>query len=700
MAVLEKIRSRAGVLTLVIGLGLLAFILEEAVRASGAFTTNTLAAKVGDEKIEFNEFQAKSQLMQSKQDPENKQDPAQLQQQVIQSMIQESLISQECEEANIVATGSEVADMMVSNPPQSIQQFCQQNGMDPQSLLQLLKNPGKIDPNDPGLAQARAMYEEEAQNMQLQLKAQKMALVVDGCMQASNVDIALAKQEGDLYDVTYAKVDYSTIDDKSIKVTDQDLRAAYDKYKETFRIDDEMRLIHYIKVDVDPSSADRTKAAAKVNNILATLQSQGVAGVRSNNDIVLDSLTTTVADKVAFASDGKTVSKDDLFTRLLEGGKGTCEKKDAAGRDRDTYIYMVTDTYESIDSIGLDLVQVAGDKKRQDSIMACLAKGDSIEALAKIEGVNVQKSNPQQLMRPFMLPDSIRSKVNEFAAGDKYFEVNSGKEGAVFARVANKKAGVTFYKIARAKYTDYPSDATVSGLQDKLQGYLNKNKSVSAFVKNAKKAGFDIQEEMISPSTSQLGMNQMMMMMGGGGLRDTRKAVKWAFDSKPGSISQIFTSDTEMIAVAVDAVYKDYLPLDCPQVKEQLTEIVKNEKKAQMLMKEYNSKKVTSLDSYAQFKNVKVDSAQVVMASPQQMLDGRVAGTLAGLGAKAKGQIKAVAGTRAFYVVQVNNITAARNLSDKQVAEQYRRQNLGMQQRLGRILQGSRKVKNNLIKFS
>ena len=700
MAALEKIRKRAAILTIVIGAGLLAFILEEAVRASGAFTSDTLAAKVGNEKIEMQEFQNKSQEMQKQQDPDSKTDPAVTQQQILQGMIQEKLVSQECEESNIVVTGSEVADLMIKNPPQSIVQLCQQNGVDPQTLLNTLKNPGNINPNDPGFQQVRALYESEAQNMELQLKQAKLATLLMGCMQANDIDINLTKEESEVYDITYAKVDYTTVDDKLIKVTDAELKEAYNKYKEIFKINDETRRVHYIKVDIDPSSNDKAAATKKVDAILASLQnSNGIEGIRSNSDIVLDSLTTTMNDKNLFASNGKSVPKDDILKQLIEGGLNTCSKKEPTGRDRDTYIYKVTRTFESIDSIGLDMVQVIGDKNRQDSVMALLEKGKSIDSLATENNPNihVQKSNKQQLARAFQLPDSLRTKINNNADG-KFFVFQSSKEGAVIAKVAQSKAKTTFYSIARAKFTDYPSEATLDGLRAKLQKYINTNKNIAAFEKNAKNAGFEISEQIIDPSTTQLGAQQSQFGMMPG-IKESRRAVKWAYENKPGAISQIFDSDTELLVVAVDAVYKDYMPFDDPTIKKRLTELVKNEKKGEYLMKQYKGK-ANSLDAYAKLMKVeKIDSAQVSMGAPQQMLEGKVAGLIAGLGAKGKGQLQVIAGRNAFYVVQVNNITPARELPKQQLAEQYR-QRFPVQQMFQAILQGSRKVKNNLIKFS
>ncbi len=696
MAALEKIRKRAAILTIVIGAGLLAFILEEAVRASGAFTTDTLAAKVGDEKIEMQEFQNLSQARQQ-QNNDTKTDPAVMQQQILQEIIQEKLLSQECDDANIIVSGNEVSELMVKNPPQAIAQICQQNGIDPKSLLDLLKNPN-ADPNDQSLQQVRAIYETEAQKLANQLMQAKLGMLLMGCLQANDVDIQLTKEESAVYDVTYAKVDYATVDDKNIKISDSDIQEAYNKYKEVFRLNEEARRVHYIKVDVDPSAKDNTAAAAKINKIYNTLQATpGISGVRSNSDVVLDSVTTTKNDRQVFTADGKNESKDAIFNTLIEGGLNSCQKKDPTGRDRNTMMYKVTSTYQSIDSIGLDMVMVQGPKARQDSVLALLKGGMAIDSLAGNPNIQIQKANAQNLMRPYYLPDSLRTKINSNAGGE-YFTWQATNEGAMFAKVAQSIPATTFYNIARAKYVNYPSEETKTKLQEDLQKYLNKNKDIAAFEKNAKAAKYEVVEEVINPATTQLGAqrSQFGMMPG---IPDSRKAVKWAFENKPGSISQIFADDNALVVIAVDEVYKDYMPVTDPTVKNQLTELIKSEKKGEYLMKQYKGK-ANNVAGYAALMKTNVDSASVSMGAPQQMLEGRVSGLIAGLGQKAQGKVQLVAGRNAFYAVQVNKINPARDLPKQQVAMQYRQQHFPIQQMLNAILQGSRKVKNNLIKFS
>ena len=695
MAALEKIRKRAAILTIVIGAGLLAFILEEAVRASGAFRTDTVAAKVGNEKIEMQEFQALSQRRQQAQDPDNKVDPAVMQQQLLQEVIASSVLSQECEDANITVTGSEVSELMVVNPPQAIQNICAQNGIDPKSLLDLLKNP-QADPNDQNLQQVRALYEQEAQNMADQLKRAKLSMLLMGCLQANDVDIDITKDESAVYDVTYAKVDYTTVDDKDVKVTDQDIQNYYNKYKNLFKLDEQARRIHYIKVDVDPSSKDNAQAAAKINKIYADLQNKrGIEGIRSNSSVILDSVVTTAADKQVYGT--KVENKDEVYNTLIAGGLNTCDKKDPAGRDRNTFMYKLTSQYSSIDSVGLDMVQVVGPKARQDSVMALLKGGLSIDSLKPNANVQVQKSNGQNLARGFQLPDTLRDKINENAHGD-FFVFSSNDNGALLARVAESKPAVTFYNIARAKFVNYPSEATQTQLQSELQKYLNKNKDIKSFEKNAKAAKFDIREEIVTAGTTQLGV-QNTPYGAMGGIPETRKAVKWAFENKPGAISQIFSDDNALIVVAVDDIYDDYMPVTNPNIKEQITDLIKNEKKGELLMKKFNGK-AQNLQGYATAMKASVDSASVSVGAPQQMLDGKVAGLIAGLGQKAIGKVQLVQGSTAIYAVQVNKINPARELPKQQIATQYRQQHFPIQQMMQSVLMGSRKIKNNLIKFS
>ena len=75
---------------------------------------------------------------------------------------------------------------------------------------------------------------------------------------------------------------------------------------------------------------------------------------------------------------------------------------------------------------------------------------------------------------------------------------------------------------------------------------------------------------------------------------------------------------------------------------------------------------------------------------------------IAAMGKNGIGKLQVIAGRNALYAVQINKVDAERSskLDNKQVAMQYRQRHFPIQQMFNAILQGSRKVKNNLVKFS
>ena len=113
MATLEKIRQRKKVLALVIGAALLAFIIEEGVRALGLLGSSTTVAKVGNEKIEIHSFQKRME-MEANADQNNAQqtDPEVRRQQVLDEMIHEELLNQEYEKVGIEVHSDEITQLM------------------------------------------------------------------------------------------------------------------------------------------------------------------------------------------------------------------------------------------------------------------------------------------------------------------------------------------------------------------------------------------------------------------------------------------------------------------------------------------------------------------------------------------------------------------------------------------------------------
>ncbi|MCF0182622.1 MAG: hypothetical protein HUK11_10310, partial [Muribaculaceae bacterium] len=282
-----------------------------------------------------------------------------------------------------------------------------------------------------------------------------------------------------------------------------------------------------------------------------------------------------------------------------------------------------------------------------------------------------------------------------------YFALISNEQGAQLMKVIEKKAPVTFYTYATISHEAYASTKTSEDLRDKLQQFLNKNKTVADFTKNAAAAGFQAIEANITPSTPQLGMNPYSRT----GIKDSRKAIKWAFENKKGEVSPIFSDNNDMyIAIAIDEIYDgDYLPWNAKGIKEQLEAKARNSKKGDDLMKQYNGK-ASDLNGYAKAMGVQVDTTQVIFGSEMAAklesepgIIGRVAAAQQG---KVVGLWKGQNGVYAFQVTKVEK--SERKPSKEELNNRFNQTRIGVfsnPQAISAILSKGTKVERRLIDF-
>ena len=161
MATLEKIRSKSVLLLVIIGAALLAFIIGDFFTSGRTlFGTGTTIAKVGNQKVDVQEFQRRVQeATQQAQAQGRKVDGSVLQQQVLNSMIAEALFNQEIKDLGIVVTDDELTRMMVGENSAFVDQMVrQQMGAESaQSLHDMAYNPGKY-----GISQDSLLYTTDA----------------------------------------------------------------------------------------------------------------------------------------------------------------------------------------------------------------------------------------------------------------------------------------------------------------------------------------------------------------------------------------------------------------------------------------------------------------------------------------------------------------------------------------------------------
>lgn len=685
MAALEKIRKKAVFLTIVIGVALLAFIMGDAEKIMGTmFGKGNTIAQVDGDKIDAVEFQKRyEQASQEMQNQGQTVDAAVIQQQVIEQMISERLLDKELEAVGIDVTDAEITEAMTGrNASPMAVQFAQQMGAEsPAQLFDMLSNPTKYGATAEQVAEAKAQWTKMQDEMVKNLKYGKLQTLIAGTIQANKLDRKQLNEENAVTTtINYARQAFSSLPDAKYKPTDAELKAQYDKDKYMFKLNEEVRKIHYIAVDVVPSKADLDKAAAMIGETLDSLRADtGIDKVRSNSELVINEATVRLND-----------IRDTEVKSFVETAAVGAVSEPKFENSTSTYdIVKLIDKTFAIDSVNINVVAVQGAKALQDSVLHMLQAGKTLAEVKKVKGVDGQENQWQVIMN---IADSVKAKLTNAPEG--YFRLDGNAQSAFFCKVNEKKAPKAMYHIGQIEHKVYPSTATVDGLTGKLQDFIVKNNTAALLEGNAVKAGYQPMETSLTPSTAQIDR-----------IASTRKAIQWIFGASKGDISPIYDKENKdkMIVVALDAVYPEgYAPLADPQVKAIVTSKVLNEKKADDIIKSLNGKK--TLAEYAAAMKCAVDTTEVTFGQPFIPKVGAGESELTAAVSVAKqgvvtGPVKGNLGVYAFQVVKSEK--AQRTPTDEEANRTFAttRGNQVVMQNAIEILRKATKVTKDMIRF-
>ena len=126
-----------------------------------------------------------------------------------------------------------------------------------------------------------------------------------GCIQPNDLDLAQIQNDESMTNViTFAKKDYASLPDDKYPVSDEELKAEWEKLKPMFKTEEETRLIHYIAVNIDPSQEDIV-AAKKIADAayIALQKGRGVDSVRLLGTVQIDTAKMVQKDMPAKVRD-------------------------------------------------------------------------------------------------------------------------------------------------------------------------------------------------------------------------------------------------------------------------------------------------------------------------------------------------------------------------------------------------------------
>ena len=655
MATLQKIRNKAGLLALIIGLALFAFIIGDFLNSGSSLfrQSQQKIAKIGDYTLDYKVYEARIAEMDQVykiQTGQNTMDDAingQIRESVYESIVREQLLDQQAAQLGISVTGKEIFSMI--------------NGANVHPMIQQLpifKNPqtGQFDHNmmlnflqtiqSDDLSAYPAEAQEQIKNLKVywmfwenNLKytrlEEKINTLLNKAVQANSLDAkASFADRSDNMDFAYVCEPYSALPDSLFKASQSEVKKRYNSQIERFR-QKPYRSAKFIVVDVKASQEDYKAVEDKVKEITpefaTTTDFAGFVNENSDNQFV----DCYVSNKVFTGAVKDFVNNSGVGAVLAPV---YTEGAFVMGK--------ILDKSVAPDSVkARQIVLATTEQSRVDSLLAVLKAGGDFNQLAQKFSRNnggadmgwFREVDALSLGTPF-----IRSCFS--ATVNTYFTVKT-KNSINIVQVTQKTAPVAKTKLALVTLKVTPSSQTYSNVYNKVNILVAKFTQADQFFKEAQKAGYEVKEtQSVHSSDNTLADIPQM-----------RQAVRFVYNNEAGKVSGILENqNNQFVVVGITAVNDgDYQPIEAVQ-QTLLRELI-DENKAGQIVKDIQSKKASSLPVLAQALKVNVDSALFVNFGSRRIAGvGEEPALVAAVTAAPLNQLSApIKGKNGVYVFQV-----------------------------------------------
>jgi peptidyl-prolyl cis-trans isomerase D len=621
MSVIQTIRNKYGKIAgAIIALALIGFIVQDARNGSfgGFFRSNdNTVVKVNGTKIDPKEYQVRLKEYETLYSMFNKNRPiddatrAQMNEQVVQMMVYETVVNEECDKLGIQTSEEEKKDMIYGeNADPLVRQFQiegqqifinpQTNQFDPQIIKQFEKaiaeDPQKNDPT----GKLREQWEVVKSYVRNNARVNKYNAMFTG---AAYAPAYLAKRsttdQNSLAAIKYVKVPFSTISDNDVKVTDDEIKAYMQKHSAMFETDQQTRTLEYVSFDIVPSSADTGRQIDALNQVKSDFAAatDNKSFVNSKSDET-NSYTGAYFNKRTFTSRyADTISAQpvgSVFGPYYENGAYKLTKIE----DRKTLPdsvharHILVKTKERAQEVRSD----SAAKQRLDSAIAALKSGvpfDSVEARFSDD----HQPNKEKAGEYWLTLMQRPGFVKEF--GDFAFEGNKGESKTVkvssdnysgyhYIEILDQVGIAPAVKLATITKVLSPSDSTVNAIYGKANEFAGKNQTAAEFDATVKKQNLD----------KRIGENIKVSNFSITGLGPSREVIRWAFAHKVGDVSAVFQLGEQRYVVAkLAAIDEKGMAGITAANRPMLEQRVKEEKKADLISKKFGAS--GSLDAIA-----------------------------------------------------------------------------------------------------
>jgi peptidyl-prolyl cis-trans isomerase D len=664
MAVLERIRSKAGtIVVIVIGLALFSFVMQD-LFSSGNSIFNSRDTDIGEingETVNGEEFQRRLSVAEenykrnqgvSGVDDNTRQ---QLINQIWNEYLDEFLFDGQMSDAGVAVSDDELFDMIQGDNinPQVTQIPLFQDSItkqfDRNRVIKFLKTQ-LSEENDPDGKYRESWAEFEKSLAKQRVKSKYNTLI----RKAVYVTTAHAKfdfaSKNTTASVRVLAKKFDTVADSTITVTDEDMKKYYDAHNFEFEQKDETRKVEYVVFKVNPSLQDREE----LNKNIAALK---VEFQTTTDDSAFVNANSTESIRVETTKRGKLGPQID--SAVFSGTAGT--------------VYGPFNDGDMLKLLKLKGFKATSDSVKARHILISTQNGmTAAVALAKADSLkNAIKAGSDFSLLAIQFSEDPGSKTKGgdlgwFTEGmmvpefnDACFNGNIGdlvtvttQFGAHLINITEKTKTSNKAEVIYLSKKVEPSTKTVDEFYAKANDFAVSAVDYDAFKKVADEKGiYIVSKEGLLPNDRQVN-----------DLSNSREMVQWAYnqDRKLKEVSKVFDFDGSYVVASLTGIKDKGIPT-FDQLKDVLKPLAIREKKGEMFSKQLTDAMagVNNIDQLGVKMNLPADTNAAITFSsyaiPNHGYEPKVIGRA--LGSSLNKLSKPIVGINGVFVLQVSSIT-------------------------------------------
>jgi len=661
MAILNKLRNSTWVLVLIL-VSLVLFVVSDyfSNKSKFSFGSAQSVGEIAGTKISVVEFDAKYKellgQLTSNGTGENEQSKEQASSYAWNQFIQSLIVDKEFESLGIDISVAEAGKLLYSDDAHStIKQYFSRDGQfSPSNVVNFKNQVAKKD------AKMMAQFELILKQVFMEVQSRKYNSLVSKSLYATSLD---AEDDYFAAAVNYngktLSLNFASIDDNSIKIEDSDLKDYIKRHKDEFK-QKASRDLDYVLINVSPSKQDTLEVK---NSLLAEVNEFKNAEV----DSVYVQLNSSVPYSDVFQSHGS-------FNKEYESKLFAAPKDSVIGPiyyDGGFSLFKVLDK-KSDSSFFFHAIKV-------ELAVKGVTKDDTLKAIANGKKLGIESNSSANSLEFFNSKSSTgevtyAQDLGWLREGTQVEEINKAVKslGAGQSTVVKSMYGLSLIKLVEPKSYELikiaevrkPIEALKSTEDEAYQKASNFRSALSGenkdeFEQQVKKFGF-VKSIANSVKESDRSMT---------GIPSTMDVVKWAFNEKNevGDYSDVISAGDLLIVAKLSKIREEGTS-DVDDVREKVTRLVMNEKKAEILTKQLEDgiKKAKTIDDLATsvksvvqpFYNINFYSTNVQFAGNDLKLVGYVSGL------KPSVMSKPIVSTDGVHIILVEGVSKVEVPSD------------------------------------